>query len=99
MGHPVYSPSEIASLRADSEDYDWAWEDDHNHDALATPTDARHEYAANAGAVRPQDAWIITPWDTWEANPFYVGPKVRHPEDDYENDTDDVVPLDADIPW
>lgn len=51
---------------------------------LATPTDAAHEYALNVGREHPESAWILTPYDSWEPNPFYSGPPVRHPEDDAE---------------
>lgn len=54
----------------------------HDQDHLATPSEARAEYARNAGREDTGRAWILTPWDTWEANPFYHGPAVRHPEDD-----------------
>jgi hypothetical protein len=33
----------------------------------------------------PEQAWILTPWDSWEVNPFYHGPKVAHPEDAFED--------------
>jgi hypothetical protein len=49
---------------------------------LATETDACREYARNVGAERPERAWILTDYDTWERNPFYSGPPARHPEDD-----------------
>lgn len=56
---------------------------------IATYYEACREYAENCGRERPQQAWILTPWDTWERNPFYSGPKVRHPEDDnYEEEVD-----------
>lgn len=47
-------------------------------------TSAPHlrEFARNAGHEHPEQAWILTPWDTWEKNPAYSGPPVRHPEDD-----------------
>lgn len=48
---------------------------------LATPRGACLEYARNVGAEDQSRAWILTNWDTWEPNPFYVGPVVRHPED------------------
>lgn len=48
---------------------------------LATVTEACREYARNAGMDDPDRAWILTPWDSWERNPFYRGPAVRHPED------------------
>lgn len=47
---------------------------------------ALNQYAAVYGAEDPQQAWIATPFDTWERNPFYQGPPVRHPEyDEYED--------------
>ena len=45
------------------------------------------EYARNHGALTPEKAWILSPFDTWEANPSYQGPPVRHPED-YEPEED-----------
>ncbi len=52
---------------------------------LATYGMAFKEYARNYGMERPEQAWVLTPWDTWEANPCYQGPKVRHPEYDPED--------------
>jgi hypothetical protein len=49
-------------------------------DTLATPSDARREYARNAGHDNPESPWILTPWDTWERNPAYQGPPVPHPD-------------------
>jgi hypothetical protein len=46
--------------------------------------EAFRQYAYIYGAEDPTSAWILTPYDTWERNPFYVGPAVRHPEDDHE---------------
>lgn len=45
--------------------------------------DACEEYAREWGRDRPDLAWISTPLDTWEANPFYDGRhgKVPHPEE------------------
>ena len=48
---------------------------------VATNSEALREYADNAGRDNPTSAWICTPWDTWERNPHYRGPPVRHPED------------------
>lgn len=39
------------------------------------------QYAAAHGAENPDHAWILSPFDTWERNPYYTGPPVRHPED------------------
>lgn len=47
---------------------------------FATPGQAAAEYGRNAGMDNPDRAWILTPWDSWEPNPFYVGPRVSHPE-------------------
>ncbi len=46
---------------------------------------ALRQYAGAYGEVDPDRAWILTPFDTWERNPHYVGPPVRHPEDDYDD--------------
>ena len=54
---------------------------DDSPDHLATPAEAMKEYAENFGRDNPDKAWILTPWDVWEANPFYTGPAVPHPED------------------
>lgn len=43
---------------------------------------ALHQFGCVYGAERPERAWILTPFDTWEANPYYQGPPVRHPEED-----------------
>lgn len=53
-------------------------------DHIATPSEACREYARNVGCDRPQQAWILTDFDTWERNPYYTGPAVPHPEDDYD---------------
>jgi hypothetical protein len=42
------------------------------------------EGAREVGRMNPDRAWILTPFDSWEKNPFYVGPPVKHPEDDSE---------------
>ena len=59
---------------------------EYEEDRLATPSEACKEYARNYGSDRPERAWILTDFDTWERNPFYSGPKVPHPEDDYYGD-------------
>lgn len=46
------------------------------HEAVA-------EYAANHGALATDREWILSPFDTWERNPYYTGNPGRHPEDDY----------------
>ncbi len=50
--------------------------------------EAAAEFAANVGAMNTDRAWIATPFDSWERNPYYTGPAVRHPEmDDDDDDT------------
>lgn len=71
---------------------------------LATPDDAIREFAVNVGRDRAEQAWLLTDYDTWVRNPFYSGPAVRHPEDDYYEDEGDDVPRgtveeDEDIPF
>lgn len=53
---------------------------------LATETESCREYARNVGMENQDVAWINTPQDTWERNPFYQGLAVRHPEDDDEDE-------------
>lgn len=43
-------------------------------DIMATPSDACREYARNVGADKPECKWILTDYDTFEANPYYNGP-------------------------
>lgn len=57
---------------------------------IATPREACREYARSVGAERPDAAWILTDWDSWEPNPFYRGPAVPHPEDAAYMDLEDV---------
>lgn len=67
------------------DDYQRERDDALAHDAM-TPGEytrmAVNQYAAVYGAEAPESAWILSPFDTWERNPAYRGPPVRHPEDD-----------------
>jgi hypothetical protein len=49
----------------------------------ATNNEALNEYAHNAGMDNPEAAWILHDRDIWLKNPYYSGPPVPHPEDDY----------------
>lgn len=51
-------------------------------------SDAEWDYegARERGRDRPDLAWIASSRDVWYPNPFYVGPPVRHPEDDRDDD-------------
>jgi hypothetical protein len=55
--------------------------------------DAIRQWVWVAGADCPDCAWLLSDYDSWEANPHYVGPPQRHPEDydaDYEEYADGV---------
>ena len=54
----------------------------YEEDRMATPAEACREYAWNVGSERPEQAWILTNYDSWEPNPYYHGPSVPHPEMD-----------------
>ena len=57
--------------------------EEHLRDEQAsTPRELELDYADRAGALRPDVAWIVTPFDTVVANPHYAGPPVPHPDDD-----------------
>ena len=60
---------------------------------LATMSDAVKEYAFNVGAENPDRAWILSSYDTWEANPFYRGLPVPHPE--WDDCIDDNFPIEG----
>ena len=47
---------------------------------MATTSEHVAEYTRNHGALNPETAWILSPFDTWEANPSFVGPRPPHPE-------------------
>lgn len=64
--------------------------------SLATPQDAVREHTANVGRDHPEQAWILSPFDSWEKNPWYHGPQVRHPEDDHHlNDEPELAAVSA----
>lgn len=58
---------------------------EYEEDMLATPMDAVREWVSVVGANHPDRAWLCHDYDVWVANPWYVGPPVRHPED-YDED-------------
>lgn len=47
---------------------------------LATRSDAVKEYATNIGYTCPLSQWILSDYDSWVANPHYIGPDLGHPE-------------------
>jgi hypothetical protein len=54
------------------------------HDHIATMSEASREYARNTGYEHLDRAWILSPYDVWERNPYYVGAPQPHPE--FENE-------------
>jgi hypothetical protein len=49
------------------------------------------QWANVYGSEHPDQAWILSDYDSWERNPHYTGPEQRHPEDyDYEDNMTDV---------
>jgi len=71
--------------------YGYDYDDDH----LATIPEAIQEWARNYGAEHPDEAWLLSDWDTWVSNPHYCGEPVPHPDsrqDDYEEDEIDSTP-------
>ena len=54
-------------------------------DRPATQGEAYNEMVANIGQDRPNDQWILTPYDSWERNPSYFGSEQPHPEDEQAN--------------
>lgn len=57
---------------------------EHNDFHYATDSEWDRQAAVELGAGRPDQAWILTDRDVWHKNPYYTGPAVRHPEDDYD---------------
>jgi len=51
---------------------------------LATIAEADQEFACNVGREHSARPWILSDRDVWYANPFYTGPRVPHPEEDFE---------------
>lgn len=44
---------------------------------------AVNQHAAALGFENRKQAWILSPFDTWGKNPYYTGPPVPHPDDDW----------------
>jgi hypothetical protein len=58
------------------------FEDTEDH--LATGSESLREFAENAGMDNPDQCWLLDTRDVWVKNPYYHGPPVPHPEDDFE---------------
>lgn len=46
---------------------------------------AVRQWAGAYGEERPDDRWVLSPFDTWENNPYWNGtdPDQPHPDDEY----------------
>ena len=38
------------------------------------------QYVAVVGIDQPLQQWILSDYDSWEPNPYYIGPDLGHPE-------------------
>ncbi len=51
--------------------------------SASSQADECRNYVRHEGSQNRDKAWILSPFDTWEANPYYNGPaNPGHPEDD-----------------
>lgn len=50
-------------------------------------TDAEWDRAGarERGAEDPERAWILSDRDAWYPNPYYQGPPIPHPEEEYQD--------------
>jgi hypothetical protein len=54
--------------------------------SMTWETEAVRQYAYAIGSENTERAWILSPFDTWEPNPFYIGEPQPHPnEENYED--------------
>lgn len=64
-----------------------------------TTADAVREYTCNVGAENLDQEYILSPFDSWEKNPYYTGKPGRHPEDDRDDEGDGVYLVVDDFPF
>lgn len=62
--------------------YDTMIHPDDENGGPATMTESVREYVRIVGADRPDQEWVLSPFDTWERNPYYRGKPGPHPEDE-----------------
>ena len=62
-------------------------------DRPATQGEAYNEMVQNLGLDSPDQEWILSPYDVWERNPAYIGPRGPHPEDLGPDDCYDISGL------
>lgn len=57
---------------------------------VATEGEADREFAHEVGRANPDRPWVLSDRDVWYPNPYYTGPKARHPEDDADEDYEEA---------
>ena len=57
-------------------------EQEHYDFVYPTQWEIHKEMARHIGEANQDRQWVLTDFDVWEKNPFYVGPDQPHPEDD-----------------
>tara|TARA_R110002126_G_scaffold288886_1_gene443143 strand:- start:328 stop:621 length:294 start_codon:yes stop_codon:yes gene_type:complete len=61
--------------------------EEHERDCgTSTYAEWDRDEARHIGAANRDECWILTGADVWHRNPFYTGPKQRHPEDDRDDE-------------
>jgi hypothetical protein len=64
-------------------------------DRPATQGEAYNEMVQNLGLDSPDQEWILSPYDVWERNPAYTGPRGPHPEDLGPDECYDIAGLES----
>jgi len=59
------------------------YQQEHDEFTYATASDWDRADALQLGEEQPGQAWVLTDRDVWHANPYYTGPALPHPEDEY----------------
>jgi hypothetical protein len=62
---------------------------------LATMTDAVNEFVLWYGSNHKDQCWILSQYDTWHKNPFFIGIQTPHPElsevnEEIEDEEDEI---------
>lgn len=56
---------------------------EHNEFHYSSDAEWDNAEAMELSYANPDRAWILTDRDVWHKNPYYTGPAVKHPEEDY----------------
>ena len=66
-------------------------EQEHYDFVYPTQWEIHKEMARHIGEANQDKQWVLTDFDVWEKNPFYIGPDQPHPEDDYAYEQGDLA--------